>query len=238
MKRDLTGEIEPSNDLQKAKEALEALDQIPVKEQLRPDPSSPNPTLLLCAHVWNQGMLLRVRELSHAVTRLCEADNLVSAAILTRCLLETVALYYHMQTVLTDATQTKHVEKAVEELWRAGLGRDRRNLKMLSEDAPSMKRGYEAVELKKFAKDLTQLAPGSKYAYSELSEYVHPNSTGTSAAYITPCPEKLTFVFAKDFGHISLNVGYVLEFSMEMFMRCWPQMEKLIPQFMAALPKP
>ena len=135
--------------------------------------------------------------------------------------------------MLEDAiNNTCKVNNTVEELWRVGLGRDRRNLKKLFKDAPETTPDYEAVELDKFREALTQKCNSLKYTYSELSEYVHPNAPGTSGAYANPNRENLSFVFDGNFDHISHNVGYVLEFGLNIFKHCWSQMEKLIPQFM------
>jgi hypothetical protein len=219
---------------------LGALDQIPISEELTADPNVSYPPVLLTACVWNQSMLLRVRELAHAVVNLYEANSLVAAAILTRCLLETVALHYHIRIVLTDAVGTFRVDRAIKELWRVGLGRDSRNLKMLFGSALNPRPGYKAVEVEKFAKDLTQLTANSgalRYAYSELSEYVHPNAPGTSEAYARPNVDRLSFAFANDFAHVARNVAYVLEFALACFSQCWSQVSAIIPEFVKACKK-
>ncbi len=217
---------------QAAADVLEALEQVPTRQQIGPDPSSTHPALLLNVSVWNQSMLLRLKELGHTVISLWHENRLVSAAILTRCLLETVALYYHIRAKLEDAVKTGQVKNAVEHLWRAGRGRDRRNWRLLLKGPPEVNRGYEAIELEDFRKALTEKSETLKYSYSELSEYVHPNSPGTSEAYANPNRQTLAFIFDGNYEHISHNVGYVLEFGVRLFELCWRKMEELIPRFM------
>jgi len=216
-----------------AANVLESLEEIPITKEFGVESISSNPPLLLITSIWNQSMLLRVRELGNASINLRKQNRLVSAAILTRCLLETVALYYHVKTTLEDViNETRPASSAVEELWRVGRGRDCRNLKLLFKGAPQTTQDYKAVELENFRKVLTQKCQPLKYTYSELSEYVHPNATGTSEAYTNPNQENLSFVFDGNFDHISHNTGYVLEFGLNMFKQCWLEMEGLIPRFM------
>ncbi len=222
-----------SSHFETAASMLESLEEIPITKEFGVESNSCNPALLLNTSVWNQSMLLRVRELGNASISLWKQNRLVSAAILTRCLLETVALYYHIKTILEDVSNEKHpVSSAVTELWRAGRGRNRRNLNLLFKNAPNTTQKYEALELDEFRKALTQKSESLKYSYSELSEYVHPNAPGTSEAYTNPNQENLSFVFDGNFGHFSHNTGYVLEFGLNMFRQCWLEMEGLIPRFM------
>ena len=221
---------------QKAAHVLENLGKVPIIKEFRADPDSANPALQLNVSVWNQSLLLRVKELGDASISLWQQNHLVSAAILTRCLLETVALYYHIKTIIEDAiNKARQVDEVAEELWRVGRGRDRRNLKLLYQGAPRTNRDYEAIEHKKFREALTQKSEALKYTYSELSEYVHPNASGTSDAYANPNQKNLSFVFDGKFDHISRNVGYVLQFGVTLFEHCWSQMKKLIPQFVETL---
>lgn len=218
---------------ERSKNLLQSLGEIQITKEFGVEPSSSNPALLLNISVWNQSMLLRIKELGNMSINLWQQNCLVSSAILTRCLLETVALYYHIETMLEDVIKnTCEINNMVKELWRAGLGRNRRNLKMLFNCDLEKTTDYEAIELELFRKALTIKCNSLKYSYSELSEYVHPNAPGTSGAYSSPNQKNLSFIFNGNFDHISKNVGYVLEFGLNIFQCCWSKMEILIPKFM------
>lgn len=62
---------------------LKSLGEIQVTKEFGVEPDSSNPALLLNISVWNQSMLLRIRELGNVSISLWQQNYLVSSAILT-----------------------------------------------------------------------------------------------------------------------------------------------------------
>ena len=206
------------------------LQQISRREEFSPEPSSVDPALLLNYRVWNQAVLCRVSELGLAALELRRQNKAVSAAILTRAILETVALYYHIKKVLEEAVNTGKTGDAVNKLWKAGLGRHSK-LKLNNKMENIQVQWYDAIELKKFAEDLCNLSPEARDAYGKLSEIVHPNNEGCVNAYATPVQENLSFRFTGDFSYIESQFGHVLSFSLQLFENTRKDMDRLMEQF-------
>ena len=157
----------------------------------------------------------------------------VSAAILTRSLLETVALYYHIFTGLKSAIDTGNTKEAIKKLWKAGMGSYGGARK--SKDKDGHIREYDAIRIEKFAKEFCELIPPARCSYDQLSEMTHPNFSGVVFAYTEPDQQNLSFKFGKDFGHIKINYDYVLEFAVAFFEMHYAEMDKLITEFMKLL---
>jgi len=219
-----------SENFSTAEQVCRRLQQIPRREEFTPEPSSVDPALLLNYRVWNQAILLRVLELGSATLKLWNQNQAVSAAILTRAILETVALYYHIQNALKGAVDTGKTNDAINKLWKAGLGRHSK-LKLKNKPENIQAQWYNANEIKKFAKDLCNLSPAARDAYDKLSEIVHPNNEGCANAYATPVQENLSFKFTGDFSYIESQFGHVLSFSLQFFENIRKDMDRLMERF-------
>jgi len=219
-----------SENFSTSEQVCRRLQKIPRREEFTPEPSPVDPALLLNYRVWNQAVLCRVSELGLAALELRRQNQAVSAAILTRAIFETVALYYHIKEVLKEAVNTGKTNDAINKLWKAGLGRNRK-LKLKNKQENTRAQGYNAIKFKKFAEDLRNLAPEAQDAYGELSEIVHPNNEGCVNAYATPGQENLSFKFTGDFSYIESQFGHVLSFSLQFFENTRKDMDGLMEKF-------
>lgn len=213
-----------------AEQIYQRLVRIALQETLKPNPQLKNPALDLNVRVWRQAVLCRVKELGGAVLDLHRQGRHVTAAILARSLLETVALYYHIFIVLKEAIDTGNTRQAVDKLWQAGMGLHG-GRKEGDKEGGTLKQ-YDAIEVKEFAKEFCALAGPARWSYDQLSEIVHPNCMGCVFAYAQPDRQNLSYRFGKDFRHIEINYDYVLEFALGFLELHYAEMDKLINEFM------
>jgi len=216
------------NSFDEAEAILERLNQIPIEKELRPETDSIGPYLSVHIRPVTQAILCRVRELALSAICLYRQNKVVSSAILTRAIFETVALHFHLLATLVEALQKNDVQIALTELKRAGLGKFA---------GGTADKGIDAISIKEFAKELLQIEPKMRGYYEELSEIVHPNAMGTLLAYAKGDNKNLSFLFKEDFNHIALQAGGIILFALKFYEVNYEQMESKIPELIKLLEK-
>lgn len=210
------------NSFDEAESVLKGINQIPILKELRPESDVLNPYLSVHVRPLNQAILCRVKELALSSVCLYHQNKIPSSAILIRALFETVALHYHLLTILKKAIEDNDSKSALTKFYQAGLGKYSSNNTHIEP---------KAIPIKKFAEDLCRIEPKMENYYDDLSEIVHPNAPGLIFAYAKGNPKNNSFLFEEDFNHIALQAGSILLFSLEFYESNYKEMETVLAQF-------
>jgi uncharacterized protein (UPF0262 family) len=124
-------------------------------------------------------LLYRVSELAEAALRCYEDNQLVATAILSRALMESVALSYWLYKELQNSLKRGTSDKIDEFLGKALVGTKNEGTPLLAHNVMS------AIDV--VTKDL----PDYRKLYEELCEIAHPNWGGGLGAYVTLNKEKV-----------------------------------------------
>lgn len=116
-------------------------------------------------------MLYRVSELADAALACYQRDQLVSAATLSRALLESVALSYWLYKELRQVGDTGVTDRIVEFLGRALVGTRNEATPLLAHNV------MDAIDV------VTKDIHNYRKVYEELCEVAHPNWGGGLGAY-------------------------------------------------------
>lgn len=123
------------------------------------------------------GLLYRLVELANVSLLCLKSGQLAAAIVLTRSALETTAALWFATRKIERALEAKRVDQLDDDLMRLLLGP--KGSKPCSQTA-------EAINVLTFfdyvGKDVEEL----KIVYADLSEYAHPNWTGTASLYSKP----------------------------------------------------
>lgn len=158
------------NDLRVARRILGALsNRLPSSI----DPRLKNmPSLTLYQVVYLRDTLAhRIRDLSEKAVPLFESNQLIPAFLVTRALLETVALLYDLHKKILSAIDRQEITQLDEWLKRVSLGR--KNVETTI-TPPNILNALDSMD--------TEYA-GVREMYDQLSEFCHPNFAGVLASY-------------------------------------------------------
>lgn len=140
---------------------------------------SPDSKLPFRVLIYRAGSARRMAELSRSAFENFEKDRLVSAILLTRASVETAAGLWYLSAKLDSAIKRKTV---------ADIGKHLRRLLMGSRRDQNMP---DPVNVLDFIDQVDRDLKGFREQYDELSEYAHPNWSGTSFLYSKPDPPNL-----------------------------------------------
>lgn len=171
-------------------------------------------------------LLYRMTELAELACHLYEVKKLVSAFILTRSAMETAAMLFFLQKkirAVVDSGDVAHVDQSL--------------MKMLfgSKDNKGPLEGYNiltAIEC------VDKEMPHFSESYASLSEFAHPNWSGTKGAYAKYDKEKVWLDLGSDVGEIPPLIGLnPLIGSLEMFKLSYDWIGQLALQFIVICDK-
>ena len=122
-------------------------------------------------------------ELSHVAFQAFQARQFAAAITLTRAAVETVAALWYVEEKVAAALKDDKLTDIDSYIMRLLSGN------YLWDDFPN------PFRVGKFIKAVERRVPGFKDEYSRLSEYAHPNSTGTVGLYNTIDRDKILVDF-------------------------------------------
>jgi len=162
----------------------------------------------------------RITELSDSTCKLYEANKFVSALILTRSIMETVAMLYGLHNDLEKAVDCQDTKKINRLLHQATLGS--RN--------PEILRRVTSRHVLDDIKELDKKWNGTMKHYEYLSDFVHPNVFGVVMPYVKP--DKIGAEFGWNIGDVSPTRGLTIlhRYVFDIFKYCDRQMENLLPK--------
>lgn len=130
------------------------------------------PSLTLYQVVYLRDTLAhRIRDLSEKAAPLFESNQLIPAFLVTRALLETVALLYDLHKKVLSAIDRQEITQLDEWLKRVALGRKNVDTTITP---PNILNALDSMD--------TEYA-GVREMYDQLSEFCHPNFAGVLASY-------------------------------------------------------
>lgn len=116
-------------------------------------------------------LIHRIAELASIAVDLYQRDKLVAAFVITRAVIETVAMIYWLHEKVTEFLSSKDIQKLDEFLMRAMLG---------SRDGTTSLESYNVLT----AVDRVDKAfPDFRQMYDRLCEFTHPNWSGLLGSY-------------------------------------------------------
>jgi len=204
--------------LQKAERIYQRLAEVPISQGL-PLESTRAGKLSLKACVFEQTIFLRVKELAGVAIKLFRENKLVSAAIITRSLLETVALYNSLYRYLEDAVTTRKIKRTAQMLLRTSLGWMNNYL-------------IRSVNVEKHIKRLQKRFNYGSSAYRDLSEIAHPNWMGCEGAFSKLSMQKNCIKFSEGYEHVPQDTGLpALNGALAIFEHCHNEMVDVLSKF-------
>ena len=126
------------------------------------------PYYTLC---YRQTLLWRIAELSRNAFDCFVKNDLAAAIILTRAAVETSSALWHVAGKIEKMIKRGAVGNFGEYLTKLRLGRSK---ELINADEP------KAVHVNDFIRDVERQCKGFEHQYDLLSDYVHPNWSGTT----------------------------------------------------------
>jgi len=169
----------------------------------------------------------RLAELSDSVCELYATNKFVSALILTRSLMETVAMLICLLGDLEKAVAHNDIKEINRLLRQATIGS--RN--------PEILRRVTSRHVLDDIKELGKKWNGAMKHYEYLSDFVHPNVFGVVMPYVKP--DRIGAQFGWNIGDVNPTRGLTIlhRYVFDIFKYCDRQMENLLPKLRNLLEK-
>jgi hypothetical protein len=167
-------------------------------------------------------MIWRVSDLSESAIKLIENFKIVGAIIVIRSIIESVALIYYLLTKVENSIENKSIEGLDDKLMRLLLGG-----RLAESDA-------ESINVLTLVDHLSKIAPGVRKYYDDLSEFAHPNWSGSLGSYgtINKNEMKLEMGILKDLNSYPYEVALnSLIASLDSFRIFYNDLANHIPKF-------
>jgi hypothetical protein len=209
------------------RQACLVLQQSLPREELRVDALnvwSKAPFQLLCVR---ESLFWRVEELARCACDSLERGDLAAAALLTRAVMETVALCWKMLDLLRQRDK-KSAGELSDLLMRAVSG---------ARNWDQMPKAYHVMDL---VRGVEQRVPGFLASYESLSELAHPNGQGVFGLFGTIDKERYTAAFGRNAQKTFSVRGMIVEAllgALEIFTPAYNRMADELPKFLEQLPK-
>lgn len=137
--------------------------------------------------VYRETLIWRTEELARCACDLYQREDIVSAIVLTRAVTENAAAAWYLMKLIQDANDASNFRVLDEQIMRLLMG------SKSSDEMPS------ALNVLTMLEKADKSIPGILSNYKSLSEYAHPNWSGTSLPY-----SKIDF--DKGLTHLGKNV--------------------------------
>jgi hypothetical protein len=144
------------------------------------------------AQTWDAALLLRSHELAESAVSLFDSQRFLPSLVCARSLMETVAIHYWLTRRVQAITSPDDIATFHEFLFRGLVGS-----KNDEEDMPTALHVLTAV------RKVDKVSPGFLRMYDDLSEYVHPNQSGTLQSFIKTEHEIILSIPVKYPDHLS-----------------------------------
>ena len=165
-------------------------------------------------------LLYRLTELAEVACMLYEENRIVSAFIMTRCVMETVAMLYWLYKRIEQVVQSNDLGDMDTFLMRAMFGwRD--------DSMPA-----QAFNILKAIDQMDKQFPSYRALYDSLSEFTHPNWSGVHGAYARIDKENFAEDLGPEFTEPPLVIGLLpLATSLEAFKFYYNKLSDMFPAF-------
>jgi len=159
------------------------------------------------ALLYREALIWRVTELAMAAFENFEANGLAAAILLTRAAVETTAALWYLCNKITSALKAGSLGDIDDYLMRLSLG------SRVWEESP------DPINVLTFVDCVNKTVEGFRQQYDSLSEYSHPNYSGTTGLYSKNDTENILTDFGsnvrntdgpKHIGVINLSVALMM----------------------------
>jgi hypothetical protein len=174
---------------------------------------------------YREALIWRIEELSRSACRAFEEDDFLAGIVLSRSATEVASAIWYLKGLIE-----RQIRNGVE----ADL--DEKVMKLLL-GSKSNKDMPEAVNVLTFVSKVSKDIPAFGKAYDSLSEYAHPNWSGTSFIYSKHDPENVLTNFGKDLRESSNYKIFGVQClvgSLVLFESLYNQISDLMPDFVKA----
>ncbi len=179
---------------------------------------------------YREALIWRMVDLARAAFQSFEQNTLVSGIVLTRAVVETSAALWYLWAKVDAAVQSNAVGDIDDYLMKLVIG-----IATTAPNAqPSDPEFPRPVKVGKFLEQVEKDIPGFSHQYGILSEYAHPNWSGTLLLYAKHNKETRTTDFGKNMrcGENAKVIGVGnLSVALEIFAAKYTQIGDLMPAF-------
>ena len=171
---------------------------------------------------YREALFCRTEELARIAVEMYERNEIATAIVLTRALMENSAAMWYLMELIEDSVKNKQVGEIDDKLMRLLLG------------SRNETTNFNAMNVLNFLDKTDAAISGFRRNYESLCEYAHPNWLGTHYLYANFNEEKCWTDFGKNihntvtamqFGLISINASLLT------FKESYHLAGKLIPEF-------
>ncbi len=167
----------------------------------------------------------RIEELTANIFVMCSNNSLVSAMILQRALMETVALFWLFLKKLDVAIKTNKFDNLNDFLTKSLSG-------ARSDIATEEFNRTESINILTCLDSMDKVIPGYRECYDFLSEFAHPNSAGICKIYSKPDWNNREIHFGNN--REKINIDFViknLDISLDWFISEYDRSAELLNQY-------
>ena len=165
-------------------------------------------------------LLYRVTELAEVACMLYEQNTIVSAFIMTRCVMETVAMLYWLYSRIDQVVQSNDLGDLDAFLMRAMFG---------WRDGSMPAKAFNVLTA---IDQMDKEFPSYRALYDSLSEFIHPNWSGVHGAYAKTDKENFSEDLGPEVTELPLPIGLIpLRASLEAFKFYYDKLSAMFPSF-------
>ena len=208
-----------------------------LRERVSPEDPSEVKTLPIYVDCFKEALLYRSTELAEVAIDLYRRNALVSAATITRSLLETTALFERLREKCAEFI-SKHKKRGCNKDDFQKLDDSLRKISLAStnQSAEAKKRTpKQPHEARKLARSLgTRYKFGAEEAYSSLCQFAHPNLAGCIGPFAYWHDEHVEFIsdYSRSPSPENLTqLTILLALLLEIMKTIRDEMEDLLPEF-------
>ena len=167
-------------------------------------------------------IIWRVSDLSESAIRLIENFSIVGAITVIRAIIESVSLIYYLLSKVENSIENQSIKGIDDDLMKLLMGGR----------LPESK--TQSINVLTLVDHLNKVAPGVRKYYDELSEFAHPNWSGSFGCYgtINEKEIKLELGILKDLESYPYDIALnALIASLETFRIFYNNLAEQIPEF-------
>lgn len=240
--------LQPSSNMIKEKTVKELLDDLQSIVDCYLKPSLPKEAPIFISSTIDPVRALHLREACfHRITELAEAacsefkkGSLIAGYLLTRAIMETLALFWYFLDEVRGALKEGDIEHLREILTRMMVGAKVEEAKdeiakAVGKTKEEMGKTLDPIHVLNLIRHVSKEYPAFGDVYDYLCEVAHPNIAGLIKAYVKNDWDKGTTYFGKEHGGFGSHLESDLQaliVSLEYFMDLYDESAQLFERFM------
>lgn len=174
--------------------------------------------------VYRETLIWRTEELARCACDLYQREDIGAAIVLTRAVTENAAAVWYLMQLIRGVNGTPH-----------GKGLDERIMKLVM-GSRSIDEMPDALNVQTMLKKAEKSFPGILSTYDSLSEFAHPNWSGTSGLYSKNDPDEILTHLGKNMRSTEWPLRRGLNSligALAMFEHAYNRISDLMPGFIS-----